>query len=201
MSTRSNITIDLPTRMDSDVLYRHYDGYPAVGGAALLEPIHRAETRLKNMRKNQHKFDHSDARIWSEVRAVLINGIFCAGRGPCEADHRDADTRQLYEFTGALHGDIEYHYKITAREVGRGLRIYVAEKPRFDGDDFPSLDDWADDGDPMTPDAFCRLVNRERGETNDRLRDMHGEDADLMPALDVDGSSRGYAANRKAATA
>lgn len=82
MSTRCNIIVKNKT--EQAILYHHHDGYPEGVGVALL-------TKVTPLLK--------DNRYYNDVEDI-VNALI-----------KDKDDDE-YEYTAALHGDIEYLYEI-----------------------------------------------------------------------------------------
>lgn len=82
MSTRCNIIVK--SKSEEVILYHHHDGYPEGVGVALLNKV----TPLLK-----------DNRYYNDVEDI-VNALI-----------KDKDDDE-YEYTSALHGDIEYIYEI-----------------------------------------------------------------------------------------
>lgn len=114
MATRSNIRLT-GARGNTLWLYRHWDGYPAVNGAAIC----RAIKKLRRSAYYQHL----------PLFAPLANDLLAERYDPTE--HRPKP-QPVYEVTDHQHGDIEWLYDIRCK--GKSSAITVTEFNLRSGD-------------------------------------------------------------------
>jgi len=92
MGTRCNVVVKLSPESQV-ILYRHWDGYPAVTGADLVTIARRTIETADPYSLGTH----------------LLKALIAETRG---GEGRDADKPQ-YELTDSIHGDVEHVYTFT----------------------------------------------------------------------------------------
>lgn len=141
MATRSNIRLS-DTSGNALWLYRHWDGYPAVNGAAIC----RAIKKLRRSAYYQHL----------PLFAPLANSLLAERYDPTE--HRPRP-EPVYEVTDQRHGDIEWLYDI--RFKSKTTAITVSEISFRDGEKIHGT---------MTEKAFRTFVAKELVEMRKRIK-------------------------------
>ena len=102
MGTRCNVIVK---HGDTKInLYRHYDGYYAETGYDLI-------TRLGHC-MGAKRFDGSRCFSFNKFVTNLIN----AKREPYRYDPAD---KEQYELTNGIHGDVEFIYRFTWKDVNK----------------------------------------------------------------------------------
>jgi hypothetical protein len=145
MATRSCVRLSF--KRFSLMLYRHWDGYPAEAGAAIVEA-------LKGCNPSDGEYALADV-----ANALLLNT-------------KTSEGKPLYEITGNWHGDLEYAYSVTldractAFEVG--IAHYQHHMKGVDGVEREDPGTWQ--WQYMAPAEFVTLVNKEREQINSRLK-------------------------------
>lgn len=125
------------------VLYRHWDGYPAETGAALLSSL-----EARNAAEAADGFG----------AAALVRHLLSQGE----------DGRKDFEITDALHGDIEHVYQIHWPD-GNGSALVIKHAAV---DSEAQIDNWRDYARAYSLETFRAMVNRERAAVNLRIDAM-----------------------------
>lgn len=168
MATRCNVLVKFGKA--KIYLYRHWDGYPAECGAAIVDAFKLA----------------SDAGPYN-VGPYNVGPKLCAALLALRNDPRAGESvgSPVYELTDSIHGDIEHYYEVSVSAAG-SVKIFHAERPRgLAGDDTMQ---WLRAGLEMKPAAFAVFVNKERADSNARLAELaktnkHYADASPYPML------------------
>jgi len=149
MATRCNVIVKFGK--STVHLYRHWDGYPAVCGAAIVEAY------------NATRKAHNPGPAFVSALLALRN----------EPRTGQTEGSPIYELTDDLHGDIEHVYAVrfNASDVAK---IRHAARPQGMFDD---AEGWTNDGKPLPMSGFVAIVNQEREEMNMRLVELAKESA------------------------
>jgi hypothetical protein len=136
------------------MLYRHWDGYPAEAGAAIVEA-------LKGCKPSDGEY-----ALAAVANALLLNT-------------KTSDGKPLYEVTDQWHGDLEYAYSITLDRACVAFEIGIAHYEHFmhgmDGVDREDPKTWP--WERMSPADFAALVNKHRSDINRRCKAAGRDDA------------------------
>lgn len=182
MSTRS--VVEIKTTLGRIALYRHMDGYPAVGGATLVEGIRALYPR--------NKWD-----AYQENRAAgerLVSWLL-ALRYPETAVSKN---RPIYEITTRAedHGDLEWVYRLDDVVGPACWRVGIAARNENDWrllGQGPNSRGWLlfPGWRAATRDLLwlVDVVNRHRRECNQRIEEMRRE-ARALPGAPPGASGR-----------
>ena len=153
MGTRCNVIII--GKGFQIVLYRHWDGYPAETGAALLSAL-----EARNAAEAADGFG----------AAALVRHLLSQAEGG----------RKDFEITDALHGDIEHVYQIHWPD-GNGSSLVIKHAAV---DSEAQIDNWRDYARAYSLETFRAMVNSERRECNARIEQMRRKANKPAPSAD-----------------
>lgn len=162
MSTRTNIVVTIG---ESRVyLYRHHDGYLAETGADLVVKLQAAIGTADAHRSPEGAADAFLAAIFAEKY---------------EQQSYEKAPRRVYELTSDLHGDIEHAYFIdfTPRFNTGCVSIRHAARPKCWSEENLEVEDWTANAKRHSLDSFRVAVNKDREETNARIRKLKADNA------------------------